>query len=115
MKYKLALNYLREYNLKIISNGGMVNLDEMKQDLCTQLALIWGISGDFNISALVAANGLIEIVASAFSFSYLSKFITGGTGATALIIQGAVLNKLLFEYSKNIIESVEKGIKKINI
>jgi hypothetical protein len=33
----------------------------------------------------------------------------GGAGATALIVQGAVLNKLLFEYSKNIIEAVEKG------
>jgi ribosomal protein L37AE/L43A len=58
LKYKLALNYLRTYNLKIITSAGMVNLDDMKRELCTNMALIWGIHGDFNISALIAANGL---------------------------------------------------------
>jgi hypothetical protein len=82
--------------------------------LIVGLYRIYGLSGDIDLTVLMAINTLISNVSGLFQLSPIGELLKCGTKIITLYLHGRTLNEILYEASKKMVENFsEESIKKI--
>lgn len=106
IKRKQALVFLHQFNKSLLKIG-TYEIEQKRSELVAKLSIIYNIKIDINFSILNSLSNGIIYVLGIFKLKFIGEILKSSTKTTALMLYGLLLNKILYENSKKIIDSLE--------